>query len=102
MMSITQGVQHTFYRIIWLPVIVNYNSDDIRQETAALGADTIEGQQGGGRHMQPLRLAADAKPGLVHVASLARRPRGHAPFQQNPEDVRRKSGSFSRSSRRPL
>jgi hypothetical protein len=41
--------------------------DDIRQETAALGANTIEGQQGGGRNMQPLRLAADAKPRLVHV-----------------------------------
>ena len=74
MMSIAQGVQHTFHRVVWLPMIVNDNSDDIRQETAALGADTIEGQQGGGRNMQPLRLAADAKPRLVHV--LHRRP-GH-------------------------
>ena len=39
MMSIAQGVQHTFYRVIWLPMIVNDNSDDIRQETATLGAD---------------------------------------------------------------
>src|SRR5262249_31584081 len=66
-MSIAQRVQHTFYRVIWLPMIVNDNSDDIRQETTAPGADPIEGQQGGGRNMQPLRLAADAKPGLVHV-----------------------------------
>src|SRR6202521_1920443 len=48
-------------------MVVNDNSDDIRQETPALGGDTIEGQQGGGRNMQPLRLAADAKPRLVHV-----------------------------------
>src|SRR5271156_446002 len=39
MMSIAQGVQHTFYRVIWLPMIVNDNSDDIRQETSALAVD---------------------------------------------------------------
>ena len=37
------------------------------EQTAALSADVIESQQGGGRDMQPLRLAADAKPGLIHV-----------------------------------
>jgi hypothetical protein len=31
-------------------MIVNYNSDDIRQETAALSADTIEGQHRDGRY----------------------------------------------------
>ena len=66
-MGIAQGVQHALHRVIGLPVIVNDDAGDIRQETAALGADAIEGQQGGGRHMQPLRLAADAKPRLVHV-----------------------------------
>ena len=66
-MRIAQGVQHAFHRVIGLPVIVNDDADNIRQETAALGADAIEGQQGGGRDMQPLRLAADAKPRLVHV-----------------------------------
>ena len=67
MMGIAQGVQHASHRVVGLPVIVNDDAGDIRQETAALGADAIEGQQGGGRHMQPLRLAADAKPRLVHV-----------------------------------
>ena len=72
-MGVAQGVQHALHRVIGLPVIVNDDADDIRQEAAALGADAIEGQQGGGRHMQPLRLAADAKAGLVHV--LDRRAR---------------------------
>ena len=48
-------------------MIVNDDAGDIRQETATLGTNAIEGQQGGGRHVQPLRLAADAKPRLVHV-----------------------------------
>ena len=48
-------------------MIVDDNAGDIRQQAAALGADAIESQQGGGRHMQPLRLAADAKAGFVHV-----------------------------------
>ena len=73
MMSVTQGVQHAVHRVVWLPVIVDDNAGDIRQQAAALGADAIEGQQGGGSHMQPLRLAADAKTGLVHV--LDRRAR---------------------------
>src|SRR4249919_1126135 len=50
MMSIAQGVG--------LPVIVNDDAGDIRQETATLGADPIEGQQGGRRHMQPVHWAA--------------------------------------------
>jgi predicted RNA-binding protein YlqC (UPF0109 family) len=37
---------------------------------AALGGDPIESQQSGGRHMQPLRLAADTKPCLVHVLAI--------------------------------
>src|SRR5712671_5848171 len=48
-------------------MIVNYNADDIRQETAALGADAIEGQKGRRCHMQPLRFPADAESRLVHV-----------------------------------
>ena len=43
-------------------MIVNDDAGDIRQETAALGADAIEGQQGGGGDMQPLRSAAIRKP----------------------------------------
>ena len=35
-------------------------------------------------------------------ASPARSPRDRAPFRQSPADARRKSGSFSRSSRRPV
>ena len=66
-MGIAQGMQHALHRVIGLPVIVNDDAGDIRQQTAALSADAIEGQQSGGRHMQPLRLAADAKPRLVHV-----------------------------------
>jgi hypothetical protein len=58
MMSIAQGVQHALHRVIGLPVIVNDDAGDIRQETAAPGTDAIEGQQRGGRHVQPLRLAA--------------------------------------------
>ena len=34
---------------------------------AALGANTIEGQQRGGSDMQPLRFAADAEAGFVHM-----------------------------------
>ena len=48
-------------------MIVNNDAGDIRQETAALGADAIEGQQRGGGDVQPLRSAADAKAGFVHV-----------------------------------
>src|SRR5450755_2108870 len=84
--------------IIWLPMIVNDNSDDIRQETAALGADTIEGQQGGGRNMQPLRLAADAKPRLVHV--LHRRA-GHE-ITHPLNKTMKTFGASSRSWRWPL
>ena len=67
MMGVAQGMQHAWHRVVGLPVIVHDDADDIRQQAAALGADAIEGEQGGARHMQPLRLAADAKAGLVHV-----------------------------------
>ena len=67
MMSVAQGVQHPLHRVVGLPVIVDDNAGDIRQQAAALGTHTIESQQRGGRHMQPLRLAADAEAGLIHV-----------------------------------
>jgi hypothetical protein len=54
-------------------VVVHDNARDIRQQLAAPGAHAIERQQGGRRHVQPLRFAADTKAGLVHV--LDRRPR---------------------------
>ena len=43
-MGIAQGMQHALHRVIGLPVIVNDDAGDIRQETAALGADAIEGR----------------------------------------------------------
>ena len=51
MMGIAQGVEHALHRVVGLPVIVNDDAGDIRQETATLGTNAIEGQQGGGRHV---------------------------------------------------
>ncbi len=43
------------------------HADDVGQHLAALGAGAIEGQQGSASHVQPLRLAADAEAGFVHM-----------------------------------
>ena len=53
-------------------MIVDDDAGDIRQKAAALGADVIEGQQRRAGDMQPSRLAADPKAGLVHVLDRRR------------------------------
>src|SRR5450756_1029388 len=42
MMSVTQGVQHALHCVVGLPVVVDDNAGDIRQQAAALGAHTVE------------------------------------------------------------
>ena len=71
-MGVAQGVQHARHGVIGLPVIVDDDAGDIRQKAAALGADVIEGQQRRAGDMQPSRLAADPKAGLVHVLDRRR------------------------------
>ena len=48
-------------------MIVDDADDDIGQHLAAVGASATERQQGGAGDMQPLRLAADAEAGFVHM-----------------------------------
>ena len=48
-------------------MIVHDNARDIGQQRAASGAGAIEGRQGRAGHVQPLRPAADAQAGLVHM-----------------------------------
>ena len=71
-MGVAQGVQRARHGVIGLPVIVDNDAGDIRQKAAALGADAIEGQQRRAGDMQPSRLAADPKAGLVHVLDRRR------------------------------
>ena len=67
MMGVAQGMKHVRHRVVGFPVIMHDDTDDLRQQAAASGADAIEGQPGGGSDMQPLGLAANAKAGLIHV-----------------------------------
>ena len=97
-MGVAQGVQHARHRVVGLPVIVDDDAGDIHQEAAALGADAIEGQQRGGGDMQPLRFAADAKAGFIHVLDRRRRDMISHDIGKALE-TSGKSGSFSRSSR---
>ena len=65
--GVAKRMRHALHRIVGLPVIVDDDADDIGQHLAALGASAIERQQGGAGDMQPLRLAADAEAGFVHM-----------------------------------
>ncbi len=66
-MRVAQGAQHGLHQRGGLPAIVDADAGGIRWQAAALGADATEGRQRSGRRIQPLRLAADAKAGRVHV-----------------------------------
>jgi hypothetical protein len=63
-MSIAQRVEDALHSEAGLPTIVHDDTDDIRQESAALGRCAIEGQKHRGRHMQPV-LAARYRTALL-------------------------------------
>lgn len=66
-MRIAQCVQHAFQRVIRFPVIVDGDADDVLRQAAAFRRDAIERQQKRRCDMQPLRLAADPKAGLIQM-----------------------------------
>ena len=67
MMRIAQGMQHTFQGVVGLPVVVDDNANDPFQQTAPLRGNAVDAQPGGHRHMEPLRLATDAKAGFIQM-----------------------------------
>ena len=70
--GVAQRVQNALHRVIRLPVIVNDDPADAREQTAAPGRDPIGGQQGRRGDVQPLGLAADPETGLVQVLDRRR------------------------------
>jgi hypothetical protein len=53
-------------------MVMHDNARNVRQQAAAPGRDPIEGEQHGAGDVQPLRLAANAEAGLVHMLDRCR------------------------------
>ena len=64
-----------------LYLVVHDDPRDAGEQGTASIARAIERQQDRAGHVQPLRLAADAKAGLVHVFHRRVPPRGRALLQ---------------------
>src|SRR5712691_5974154 len=67
MMRVAQGVQDAVQGEIGLPVIMPDDAEDTDQQVTPPPRGTIEGQQTGGRYLQPLRQAGNTEARFIHV-----------------------------------